>query len=137
MHLTRPRPSPAHPNAGNRSLALTALHLDTEFKAKLDAGLFRLKGTPVINLASESRDEQDAGSDTLDRKTTESNIFYASWEEAILANVTLTDFAMINFGREVGRLRTCKNCGGVNHFAYKDGVLICPTPERSVPENLL
>jgi len=34
-------------------------------------------------------------------------------------------------------MRTCRNCGGVNHFSHKDGVLICPTVEGSVPVSLL
>ena len=39
--------------------------------------------------------------------------------------------------RDVGRLRTCRNCGCIGHFAERDGVLVCPTPKASVPQSLL
>ena len=47
------------------------------------------------------------------------------------------DYAIYVLNRDAGPLRTCRNCGGVNHFSHKDGVLICPTPENSVPTSLL
>ena len=34
-------------------------------------------------------------------------------------------------------MRTCRNCGGIGHFAEKDGVLVCATERGSVPVDLL
>ena len=48
------------------------------------------------------------------------------------------DYAVYELGREAARsMRTCRNCGGINHFSHKDGVLVCPTPDGSVPVHLL
>jgi hypothetical protein len=139
----------AHPNANALSLDLLSVYVHKIFANKLRAGLFRLKGKPVsgglnaVALAPEQIDT-DGVNDARARAVDDSNahmnftnesMFYMSLNT--VGESTFHDYALNVLNREVTRMRTCRNCGGVNHFSHRDGVLICPTPDGSVPQSLL
>ena len=74
--------------------------------------------------------------DTTDKL--EEPFIYVSFNDAASKDYqSITDFAFYAMKRDAGSLRTCRNCGGINHFSHKDGVLVCPTPEGSVDTALL
>ena len=125
-----PNAGNAHPDAGNLSFQLCATHVHNKFTTELSAGIFALKAQPAINL-SEAVSESPGPSQ-------DANAFlFASWRECWDAGYdSMAQYSINVLQRELG-MRTCRNCGGVNHFSHKDGVLICPTVEGSVPVSLL
>ena len=151
-----PNAGAVHPNAGTLSVDLFSKYLHREFNIKLDAEVFRLKGPPAINLASDSPGtSQDALADAspdmpnTDVASVRNDAFanlshssdkfvYFSWSDVDRSKFTNhTDYVYAVFARDASTLKTCKNCGGVNHLAYKDGKLVCPTSPGSVPIDIL
>ena len=121
----------AHPNANELSFQLCAQHVHNKFSNELTAGIFALKATPAINLSESVSESPVPGQDTADA------FLFASWRDAWEAGYdSMAQYSINVLQRELG-MRTCRNCGGVNHFSHKDGVLICPTAEGSVPVSLL
>ena len=117
-----------HPLAGECSIHALALHIHKEFNDLINAGELRLKGVPVINIVSESPEN------SMDTKT---QCVYISWDD-VPSGFNLEQHAFVMFQRQAGKLRTCKRCGGVNHFEFgSDGKTNCPTPEGSVDQRLL
>ena len=136
-----------HPNAGALSLDLLGMHVHREFTRNLRAGIFRLKGQPSVNLTTDEsgasarsvpdEDAPDASPLLCETANDDDGFVYASLMDVYSNGLrNFYDYAVYVLNRET-RLRTCKNCGGVNHFSHKDGVLICPTPENSVDTGLL
>ena len=115
----------AHPNAGALSLDLLAIYVHKQFNTKLNAGLFRLKAQPAVNMVSELPVPQmDTGTDK-----------FVSINDAVQAgcdNFNDYIYYVMNKPAPTSRLRTCINCGGINHM--KD---VCPTPPGTVSENVL
>jgi hypothetical protein len=113
-----------HPNAGMLSLDAMAIYVHNQFNIKLNAGTFRLKGQPAVNLASELPvPEQDAHDD------------YVSIDDAMSSGyVNFNDYIYFVMNRHPPSylLRTCLRCGGINHM-----VSSCSTPEHSVSEDIL
>lgn len=124
----------AHPNSGTISLDKLAIYLNSDFTAKLRAGEFRLKGVPTMGINAVDLSSASDAAVELD----DLGFYYMSLN--LVGDSNFHDYAINVLNREAAqasRMRTCRNCGGVNHFSHKDGVLICPTPENSVPTNLL
>ena len=121
-----PNGGQAHPQAGQRSFDLIVRWLDGEFKARIGTEvklpLFRVPEVNMIHQPSAS----DGGAGTL-------HTYYSWGEDAAY---------LISSG--IGRrpFLSCKSCGGVNHKEgeyREDGTYErkCPTPENSVPPELL
>ena len=122
----------AHPNAGQIDNDALAIYLHTEAQTLIQAERIRLKGKPVINLTTSS---EGAESPVPGQG---SNFIFVTMHDVYEAGYSnMADYVYFVKGRSVGGLRTCRNCGGINHFSHKDGELICPTPENSVPKDLL
>lgn len=133
-----PQAGVGHPNAGQLSLDALALFVHQDFTTKLRAGLFRLKGQPGINLASASPETQDATSSSSSIGKLTPEIAFASVDDVLKAGYdNFREYVYFALNRTSTSLRTCKNCGGVNHYSHKDGVFVCPTPEGSVSTQLL
>ena len=146
-----------HPQAGNLSLDALAMYVHREFDRKRRAGLFRLKGQPSVNLTDVNDDASTRSVPQSDAAAAAANavagafqtdvaqpcdddgFICASWNDVWYNGFSsFYDYAVYFLNQQNGtRLRTCKNCGGVNHFSHKDGVLVCPTPEGSVNSSLL
>ena len=112
----------AHPNAGTLSLDLMAIYVHKQFCIKLNAGVFRLKGQPAVNLVSELP--------VPDQDTT-----YVSVDDALSAgyhDFNQYMYFVMNKNPPTYLLRTCIKCGGINHMALK-----CATPDGSVSEEIL
>ena len=119
-----PQAGNAHPNAGALSLDLLALYVHSQFKIKLTAGTFRLKGQPAVNLASELPvPEEDAYDSYVSIHDAMSN-GYGNFNDYI--------YFVMNKQPPSYLLRTCIRCGGINHMATS-----CTTPEHSVSEHIL
>ena len=118
-----------HPNANNLSFDLLALYVHRQFVTKVNAGLIHLNSKPGINLTSPASPADDQG---------DKEFLYVSWHDVSHSECNSIMALAQARGRDSAvPLKTCKNCGGVNHFSHKDGVLVCPTPESSVPVDLL
>ena len=120
---------------------------------KLNAGLFRLNSQPVVNLASEPPAESpDAPSTTMGSTNPQPHpnlsgspnpggvpdfVFFSLSDVAGSRSSTIADFVYAAFHRDARGMKTCKGCGGINHFEYENGKRICPTPENSVPIDML
>ena len=115
-----------HPLAGECNIDALALYIHKEFNDLISAGELRLKGVPMINAVSES---SDVPTDTT-------NTIFISWEE-VPHGFNLEQHVLATFQRKSGKLRTCKRCGGVNHFEFGSDGKNCPTPEGSVDSRLL
>jgi len=132
----------AHPHANTISLDLLAVHVHNYFNERLTAGTFRLKGKPTagagLNVVDPPSAEPDTAMDDTalpDTDPDRSGFIYMSLN--LIGARSFYEYALNVFNRDNARMRTCRNCGGVNHFSHRDGVLICPSPEGSVPTNLL
>ena len=129
-----PQAGAVHPQAGQLSLDKLALYVNKDFTMKVRAGL---KGPPGAQLAvtDESLNMADVASDL---PVEQDAFLFASWTD--LQREQYSDFASYSInilGRESSRFRTCRNCGGIEHFAEKDGVAVCPTPKGAVPIDML
>jgi len=133
----------AHPQAGTLDISKLIIYADDKFKTKLDANEFNLKGNPQIMSVSEDTQDNLTPNDIVQGK-----YVYIAWEDmdnsnskelaAFTHQPNLHDLAQIMFSRDSGKLRTCKNCGGVGHMAWNsEKGDICPTLKSSVPEALL
>ena len=116
-----------HPLSGNCSIDALALYIHKEFNDLINAGELRLKVAPMINNVSES-------SDTATDQNTD--CVYIAWDD-VPHGSNLEQHAFAIFQRKAGKLRTCKRCGGVNHFEFGSDGKNCPTPEGSVDQRLL
>jgi hypothetical protein len=145
-----PNAGAAHPNAGQFSHELAKMHLHTEFITKLDANIFHLKAQPSINLASDEStapvldascppcdDTISASAPQADGLMQSTGFVYYSMADVMGSKFgNVSDFVYATFQRDA-RLRTCKGCGGINHFEFENGKRVCPTPQDSVPVALL
>ena len=130
----------AHPNAGTRSLDLTMLDIHKQFVFKVQAGEVRLLNSAIAAVAVLDSSEQAPPSPlpSPPASDTSEQFVYITWHDSTHAGYNQLDaFAYAMTGRQSGQLRTCKNCGGVGHFAYKEGIFVCPTEEGMVPSTLL
>jgi hypothetical protein len=139
-----PQAGVAHPQANQLSLDALAMHVHRDFTTKLRAGIFRLKGQPGAAQLMTDNDGDDGPVTDLGGMASalpvpgQDAYVYASLHDAAVANYSeIVSYAINILQRPSATLRTCKNCGGVNHFSHRDGVLICPTAENSVPVDLL
>ena len=148
-----PQAGAAHPQAGQLSLDLLAIYVHKKFGERVRAGLIRLKGQPQpsINVTDDCGDDTTvtttgnpgvSPSSTSPGSSTPSSTSNFEWVSVFMLGhagyTNFHDYAVYELGREAARsMRTCRNCGGINHFSHKDGVLVCPTPDGSVPVHLL
>ena len=136
-----PQAGIAHPQAGQLSLDALAMYTHRSFSMKVRAGLVRLNVRPgAAQLATSNDDGQLAATDVASELPVPSQdaYAYASWDDLRDHNYdNFHEYAMYVLNREASQLRTCRNCGGVGHFAEKDGVLVCATERGSVPVDLL
>ena len=144
-----PQAGVAHPRANALSLDHLAMYVHRDFSRQVRAGTLRLKGQPSVNLTTKVDVEMDDASARSETEKdvspsppieTDNGIAYVSWTDVWDQGCkTFYDYAVyvLNRDQRTQPLRTCKNCGGVNHFSHKDGVLVCPTPEGSVNNGLL
>ena len=137
----------AHPNAGQLSMQLLKIYLHKQFTMKVRAGVIRLKGTPQSSINATEVAAADSNSVATDQPSSSTAIVTppspnGSDFEWVSLNMlgdyqSFCDYSLYVLQRPANNLRTCRNCGGVNHFSHKDGVLVCTTPEGSVPASLL
>jgi hypothetical protein len=137
----------AHPNAGQLSMQLLKIYLHKQFTMKVRAGVIRLKGTPQSSINATEVTAADSNSVATDQPSSSTAIVTppspnGSDFEWVSLNMlgdyqSFCDYSLYVLQRPANNLRTCRNCGGVNHFSHKDGVLVCTTPEGSVPASLL
>ena len=140
-----PNAGAAQPNANTLSFAATCNHVQQKFIQMVDSNVFSLKGQPMVNLLDASGDGTPEPSvlgqgDAIFADN--DGYMFASWKDIVDAGYdrernSFAEYAIHVLNREQRQMRTCNNCGGVNHFSVKDGNMVCPTPQGSVPTALL
>ena len=128
-------------------MQLSKIYLHKQFTMKVRAGVIRLKGTPQSSINATEVAAADSNSVATDQPSSSTAIVTppspnGSDFEWVSLNMlgdyqSFCDYSLYVLQRPANNLRTCRNCGGVNHFSHKDGVLVCTTPEGSVPASLL
>ena len=133
-----PQAGAVHPQANQLSLDALAMYVHQQFSMKIRSGLVRLKGQPGVLLATSPNSEVDMSDVASELPVHKDAFLFASFADMETHGYgDLCEYSLYALSREPGQLRTCRNCGGVNHFSHKDNVLICPTAENSVPTSLL
>ena len=123
-----PNAGVAHPLAGQRNIDAYVLILNTRYLKLIETGDIVLPGPIHVNhLFDDAPLGTGIGRD----------------DDVYL---TVSVYELLEYGYSVEQVRAinrrskfprCFGCGGVNHFAKKDGKYICLTPEGSVPSHVL
>ena len=134
---------PAHPNAGaamvgagQRDVELYAQALHFRFKHLIELGAIHLQ-TVDVNAAQDFDDGSGVwyedpfeGAFHVEEDFLLTEGIYSMMDQGY----TVAEIQHLN---RVSKFPRCYNCGGLNHFAKKDGQHVCPTPEGSVPKQVL
>ena len=131
-----PNAGAAHATPGALSVGLLAQYIHSKFTTKIDSGLVRLNAKAEILAVGDDSDMVSKSPKPQSQVDTEF-LFACIEDMQSSGHSNFVDYVYATFSRSTPPFRTCKNCGGVEHFSHKDDKIICPTPEGAVPVDLL
>ena len=128
-----PEAGNAHPLAGQLDPRAFALHISKIFQDKYEAGIFVLNIKPALNVVTD-----DVVSEApVPGPDTSSDFLFVSMADVVGSHRSEWSEYLLSVQRVQPDFRTCNNCGGVGHFSFVDGKFVCPTPQGTVPSDLL
>ena len=139
-----PQAGNAHPNAGQRDRNLIVKHLNVQWNKLIDRGAVIIPPPVNVNQLSAMTNFTPENANHTQHFEGASPNTGANHEDPLTLTVSI--YALLEHGFSVEQIRSinrrskfprCFGCGGVNHFAKKDGKWICPTPQNSVPQSIL
>ena len=126
-----PNAGMAMPNAGARDISKYVAPLSARFEHLVDQGEILLQSNVDVMAA-----QDDDGADDLLFQVEEDSSLVLTESIYSLLEQGYSAAEIQKFNR-TSRFPRCFSCGGLNHFAKKDGRYVCATPEGSVPKQLL
>ena len=132
-----PNAGVAIPNAGQRDIAKYIGPLSARFDHLVEQREIVLQSNVDVLAAQDFEDGYDVdGADPF------GGAFHVDYD----LNLTESVYSLLEKGYTVAevqhlnrtsRFPRCFNCGGLNHFARREGKFVCPTPEGSIPKQVL
>ena len=125
-----PNAGAAMPNAGARDIEKYVTPLSARFEHLIEQGEIVLPNNVDVHAVNDI----DGDGGEVFHVEDDSTFLTESVYSLLAQGYTVAEIQHVN---RVSRFPRCYNCGGLNHFAKKDGRFVCATPEGSIPKQVL